>query len=153
MSFAEGTSVPIEKSRTEIESLLRKYGAEQFVSGWSDKDAKIQFRASGRYIRFTLNMPSPDEKRFTHQSQYEWRKRSDQSARAMYEQEVRRLWRALLLVIKAKLESVDSKIATFENEFMANIIMPDGKTVAEHAGPMIEAAYQSGKVQALLPGW
>lgn len=153
MSYAEGTSVPVEKSRAEIEALLRKYGADQFASGWSGKDAKIQFRAHGRYVRFTLTLPSREEKRFTHQAQRGWEKRSDKSARDLYEKEIRRLWRALALVVKAKLESVDSKIETFEEAFMPHIIMPDGKTVAEHAGPMIEAAYQSGKVQALLPGW
>ena len=31
--------------------------------------------------------------------------------------------------------------------------MPDGKTVAEHARPMIASAYETGKVPALLPGW
>ena len=36
MSFAEGPSVPIERSKAEIESMLVRYGAEQFVSGWGD---------------------------------------------------------------------------------------------------------------------
>lgn len=36
---------------------------------------------------------------------------------------------------------------------MAHIVMPDGKTVSEHATPMITAAYEGGKVRALLPGW
>ena len=31
--------------------------------------------------------------------------------------------------------------------------MPDGKTVAEHARPMIAQAYETGTVVALLPGW
>lgn len=153
MSFAEGTTVPVEKSRAEIEALLRKYGADQFASGWTDRDAKIQFRARERYVRFVLLLPDPASKAFTRHPQHPWKERSKDAAQKAYETEVRRLWRALLLVIKAKLESVDSKIATFENEFMANIVMPDGKTVAEHAGPMIEAAYKSGKIQALLPGW
>ena len=34
MSYAEGTSVPIERSKADIESMLVRYGAEQFVSGW-----------------------------------------------------------------------------------------------------------------------
>ena len=59
----------------------------------------------------------------------------------------------LSAMVKAKLEAVDSGITSFEHEFMAHIVMPDGKTVSDHALPMIAAAYQSGKVQALLPGW
>ena len=152
MSFAENTSVPVERSRAEIETLLRKYGAEQFVSGWSSKDARIQFFVHGRYVRFVLELPDLQEKRFTVTPRY-GKARSQDDARRLYEQEVRRLWRSLTLVVKAKLEAVESKIATFENEFMANIVMPDGKTVSEHVVPMIAKAYESGKMQPLLSGW
>lgn len=55
MSYAQGTVVSPEKSRAEIEGLLRKYGADQFVSGWGDNRAVIGFRASGRFVRFTLD--------------------------------------------------------------------------------------------------
>ena len=71
----------------------------------------------------------------------------------LWEQATRQCWRALALVVKAKLEAVEANIATFEEEFMAHIVMPDGKTVAEHARPMIASAYKSGKIQPLLPGW
>lgn len=47
MSFAEGTAIPIERSKAEIESMLVRYGAEQFVSGWGETEARIQFRAKG----------------------------------------------------------------------------------------------------------
>lgn len=153
MSYAENTSVPVERSKAEIEGMLTRYGADQFVSGWSERQARVQFRAVGRYVRFTIDMPDPAEERFTKDPRCSWRKRAEEPARKAYEQEVRRLWRALCLVVKAKLEAVSSGIATFEDEFMANIVMPDGKTVSEHARPMIEAAYKSGKVTALLPGW
>ena len=33
---------------------------------------------------------------------------------------------------------------------MAHIVMPNVKTVGEMAAPMIESAYKSGKVSALL---
>lgn len=35
---------------------------------------------------------------------------------------------------------------------MAHIVMPDGKTVSEHARPMIASAYESGRMTPLLPG-
>lgn len=153
MSYAENTSVPVERSKAEIEGMLTRYGADQFVSGWADRRARVQFRAAGRYVRFTIQMPDPKEKRFTQDPRCSWRERADVPAQKAYDQEVRRLWRALCLVVKAKLEAVSSGIATFEDEFMANIVMPDGKTVSDHARPMIEQAYKSGKVAALLPGW
>lgn len=39
--------------------------------------------------------------------------------------EHRRRWRALLLGIKAKLEYVQSGIATFDEEFLAHIVIDD----------------------------
>jgi hypothetical protein len=57
----------------------------------------------------------------------------------------------LALVIKAKLEAVDSGITTFEDEFLAHIVMPDGQTVASHIKPGIAAAYESGTMTPLLP--
>lgn len=153
MSFAEGTSVPIERSKAEIETMLTRYGADQFVSGWAEQEARIQFRANGRYVRFVLPIPQRNEARFTQHPRYASKTRTAADASKACEQELRRLWRALALVVKAKLEAVESGIVGFEDEFMAHIVMPDGKTVAEHARPMIAEAYKTGKVAALLPGW
>jgi hypothetical protein len=64
----------------------------------------------------------------------------------------RRLARALLLVLKAKLEAVASGVSIFDDEFLANIVMPDGKLVASHVRPRLAAAYaNSGDMPALLP--
>jgi len=65
----------------------------------------------------------------------------------------RQKWRALALVIKAKLEAVESGISVFEDEFMAAIVMPNGRTVSEEIRPRIAAAYESGNMPALLPDY
>ena len=152
MPYAEETSVPVERSRAEIEHLLRKYGADQFASGWSGDRAMIQFRAEGRTVRFVLPLPDPQDKQFTQHPRYTYKPRSPEAARGAYEQEVRRRWRCLALAIKAKLECVGTKIASMEEEFMPYIVMPDGKTVSEHARPWIAQAYENRAVAA-LPGW
>lgn len=155
VKFAQDTKVPVERSRAEIEQLLVRYGADQFASGWGPDMAKIMFRAHGRHIRFTLPMPNRNDRKLTHykkRSGYEV-ERSDGSKEEAYQQELRRRWRALVLVVKAKLEAVSTGITTFEEEFMAHIVMPDGKTFAEHALPAIEQVYQSGKMVPLLPGF
>jgi hypothetical protein len=152
MPYAEETKVPVERSRAEIEMLLRRYGVDSFASGWTEHDARIQFRAKGRAIRFVLALPAPADQQFTRHPRYSWKSRSTEAARQAYEQEIRRRWRALALVIKAKLEAVETGIATFEDEFMAHVIMPDGKTVAEHVQPWIAQAYEHRAVAA-LPGW
>jgi len=64
----------------------------------------------------------------------------------------RQLWRALSLVIKAKMEACESNITDFEREFLAHIVMPDGKTVGEHVIPVMEQAYLSGHTPQLLLG-
>ena len=61
------------------------------------------------------------------------------------------MWRALALSIKAKLVGVDDGIETFEQAFMAHVVMPDGLTLGDHVTPKIAAAYESGKMPALLP--
>lgn len=155
VSYAEKTSVSPERSKAEIEGLLRKYGADQFISGWGDGRAMIGFRANKRFIRFELPLPDPKERRFTHvkhRGRYFEQVRTENQAAEAYEQEIRRRWRALALVIKAKLEAVESGITSFEHEFMAHIVLPDGKTVGQHVTPRIEEAYATGNLPRLLPG-
>lgn len=62
----------------------------------------------------------------------------------------RQRWRALFLVIKAKLESVESRIATFEEEFLAHIVLPDDRTVADHIVPRIAQVYEMQDTRRLL---
>ena len=152
MRYAAQTEVSSEKSKAEIEKLLTRYGATSFASGWQGDLATIIFSMDERRLKFVLPLPKRDARQFTHSPKQGY-KRSDADAYKAWEQATRQRWRALALVVKAKLEAVETGITSFESEFMAHIVMPDGKTVAEHAMPMIAAAYQSGKVQALLPGW
>jgi hypothetical protein len=134
--FAEGTTVPVEKSRAEIEGLLKRYGAGEFFSGWKDTSAEIGFRAKERFVKFSIEMPPRTDRRFTHQK---FRGRiepvSPERVAAAWAQEERRRWRALLLVIKAKLEAIDSGISTFEREFLAFIMLPDGTSVVDAIAP------------------
>jgi len=55
------------------------------------------------------------------------------------------------LVIKAKLEAVETGITTFQDEFLAHIMLPDGSTVSEFVGPQLEIAYENGEMPRLLP--
>lgn len=42
--YAQGTEVPADRSRAEIERMLIRFGADQFVSGWErDRVAMIGF--------------------------------------------------------------------------------------------------------------
>lgn len=152
--YAENTEVSSSRSRDEIERTLERYGADQFLYGWRDNDAVVGFRMEGRQVRFVLPLPARDAKEFTeYTSRGKLWARTEEAARKLYEQSVRQRWRALALVIKAKLEAVETGIAVFEDEFMANIVLPNGRTVGEEVRPSIAQAYHSGKMPNLLPDY
>lgn len=141
--YAANTTVSVEKSRAEIESILVRYGASQFMYGWNSDGATIAFvveptHAQKRQVRFQLPLPSRDERRFTHHTRGQ---RTATEAEGQWEQACRQRWRAFVLVVKAKLEAVETGIATFEDEFLAYIMLPSGETVGGWVGPQLEAAY------------
>jgi hypothetical protein len=149
MTYAEKTSVSTDKSRAEIERTLQRYNADQFIYGWDQGRALIGFRMAGIQIKFVLPLPSINEDRFSKTPTGKARKES--AIHAEWEQACRQRWRALALVIKAKLEAVEAGISIFEDEFMANIVLPNGKTVSQFMLPQISSAYESGEMPGLLP--
>jgi len=150
VKYARDTSVSSEQSRGEIERTLRRYGADQFAYATSNDKAMIGFMKEGRQIRFMLPLPDPNNREFTHTPEL-GKRRSPESALREWEQACRQRWRALGLVIKAKLEACECGISVFEDEFMANIVLPGGATVSDFMRPQIERAYLTGKMPALLP--
>jgi len=145
MPYANRTEVPAEKTRTEIEKLVSKYGVTGFISGWEGARQAISFKLEDRHIRFTLQLPDRTDRRFT-------RLNGKAAAQKAYDQLVRVAWRELYLLIKAKLVAVESKRITIKDEFVAYTVMPDGRTVSEWLQPQLEDAYMSGKMPPLLPG-
>jgi len=131
MTYAARTRVPVEKTKTEIETTLARYGADRFAYFTEASKAIIVFEVQDRRVRFDLPLP--------------------EGAGERIQQQRRERWRALLLCIKAKLESVTSKIETFEEAFLAHVVMPDGRTVYEHTGPRIAEIAKGGELQPLLP--
>lgn len=130
--YASKTKVPVDQSRNEIERVLSRYGAKSFAYASESGRAIIIFEAKDRRIRFDLPLPVGDTEK--------------------EQQQRRQKWRALVLAVKAKLESVDSGIETFEEAFLSHIVMPDGLTVGQHARPLIASAYKGEPQQPLLPG-
>ncbi|MCD1588961.1 hypothetical protein K7H09_23440 [Halomonas sp. IOP_14] len=147
--YAENTSVSSERSRAEIEQTVSRYGASGFMYGWDGGTAVMAFQMHGRRIRFDLSMPDQSSRDFTQTET--GRERSPAQAAKAWEQACRQRWRALALVIKAKLEAVESGITEFEEEFLAHIVLPNGNTVGHWMLPQVESAYQSGDMPSLLP--
>jgi hypothetical protein len=136
--YAAKTTVSVTKSKEEIEKTLRRYGASQFAYGYDQSQAVVGFKMRDRQVKFTLPLPDINGKKITH-TPVQGNRRS-----------TREIERALALVIKAKLESVESGIVTFEDEFAMHFILPNGKTVRDHIMPEIEHAYATGQVKPML---
>lgn len=154
MAYAAETTVSVENSRAEIERTLRRYKADSFFYAEEIGRHLIGFKMADRLIRFTLTMPRRDDKAFTTYlrgtTEYA---RTEAESEKKWEQACRQKWRALALVIKAKLEAVEAGISTVENEFLADTMLQDGQTVAETIQPQIAEAYRLGvKAPALMLG-
>lgn len=148
--YAESTSVAADRSRAEIERTLARYGATAFGYGWSGDRAMVEFAMAGRRVRFILPMPDRADPDFTLTPT--GRDRSRSQAEAAWEQATRQRWRALSLVVKAKLEAVETGITSFEEEFLAHIVLPNGETVGQWAVPQVAQAYELGTMPELMPG-
>lgn len=137
--YAEGTSVGADRSRAELERLLRRFGAKQFGYAWDEDTGleQIAFHLGGRQVRMTLPLPSPTDPEIRLSAT--GKRRTDAAIEAAFAQEVRRRWRSLVLVVKAKLTAVNDGISTIEREFMADVVLPSGQTVVEWIGPALES--------------
>jgi hypothetical protein len=154
--FAIGTDVSVARSRAEIEEIVSRYGADQFGTAFDEASgqAMIQFRLQKLIVRFVLPLPkrSAEEFRYSKVNASDARRnrRPDQVA-AAWEQACRQRWRALALAIKAKLEAVECEITTFEEEFLAHIVMPgSGRTVGQYLLPELEQLTAKNGTPTLL---
>lgn len=147
MAYAESTSVPVEKSRAEIERLLQRHKCVKFMAGVDNEShrATVQFQAHSRIIRFEIALPNDADPKY-RKIKNSYLQRNDAGVKKLVAQEERSRWRALLLVIKAKLEAVESNIATFEEEFMAHIVLPNDKTVGQWVLPEVARIYETGRM-------
>jgi hypothetical protein len=138
--FAADTEVPVDRSKLQIEALLVKYGAEGYHTGWQAATSDdpgwdaIEFLWKGKTIRFRL--PRPAAAGFTDK----WgMPLSGHRLQAAIDQKNRQRWRVLFLVVKAKLEAVETGLAIFEEEFMSFIVTASGRTIGEILLPRIAA--------------
>jgi hypothetical protein len=131
--YAVDTKVPVNQTRNEIETELTRFGASSFAYAIQATKASVLFEYGGRRVRFDLPLPTAESETKTAKLH-------------------RAKWRALLLSIKAKLVSVDTEIETFEEAFLAHVILADGSRVADVVRPAIESQYKTGRMTPLLGG-
>lgn len=152
--YASKTSVSPGRSREQIQNELTRYGADSFLYAESAASAEhgagatIGFIVNGRRIRFDLPFPDREESRYDGRN-YE---RAASTWAKAHEQAIRQRWRALYMAIKMKLETVESKITTFDEEFLAHIVIGEEQTLGSILVPRIDEIYDNGDVALeLLP--
>ncbi|WP_026532527.1 hypothetical protein [Arthrobacter sp. H41] len=125
-NYVRGASASSADSRAEIVGLLSRHGASGVRCISEQRRTTIVFSSGDRQFRLLLTGPAgfPDE--------------TDDSGR---EKAARRRWHTLALLVKAKLEAVNADIVTFEEEFLAYTVLPNGRTVFENTQQAISRAY------------
>lgn len=154
--YAEGTNVEVSKTKSDIERLLTKHGATGFASAWEGGDNEkggrsvLMFRLRNRMLRYVIECPAPSNYKTTDKGRRRYKPALVIKAA---ENEHRRRWRSLYLIIRAKLEIVESSddpSITFDREFMADILLPNGRTVGDILAPEIVRSYDTGNMPKLL---
>lgn len=149
-TFAQDTSVPITRSRAEIDALLCAWGCDgtQWSDDYRKRTVALRFVWSRgdaeRYsARLTLRFPSPADVKAKYaaeqKAKHGWGRDSLTDTRAEREadQAARAGHRVLLLWIKAALNAVAAGLLTAEEVFLPHMEGADGRTVAEVALPRL----------------
>lgn len=145
--FAANTTVSPDDSLREIKTILKRYGATRIATSEEESQVIIGFEVHERRVRLVVKTPTLAESRQNAKGAL----MGSVQARQAHEKAIRQRWRALLLVIKAKMEAVEAGVETFEEAFMAQLVLPGStRTVSEWLGPQIETAYRTGSLPFLL---
>ena len=153
--YATNTSVSVERSRGELERLLTRYGSTGFGYVTQGALVAVEFQifptgSTQRRVQFKMEMPDPNNEEFI-MTPSRRSKRTNEQALQLWEKACRAKWRALLLVVKAKLEAVEAEISTFDKEFLAHLLTGDGRTVYQHVEEQLPAL-EAGGAMLMLPG-
>ena len=132
MTYASDTNVSINRTREEIIRTLERYGADGFGFMTEGVRSAIYFRIAEIRVKLHVSMPDFDD--FAMMPTRNAR-RTQQAQQRAYEQACRQRWRALLLIIKAKLEAIESGITTLEEEFLPHIMLPSGERIGDWNSP------------------
>ena len=121
--YAEGTAVSVNASQGEIAGILMAHGVRK--QGWmsSPEGDELMFELGGHSFRFRILKPTLTEIYQLYPNA--------RDSNAKLDAEWRRRWRANVLLLKAKLEFIDSGDTTLERELLPYMLTAGGQTVAE----------------------
>jgi hypothetical protein len=136
-AYAEKTKVTVEKSRIELDALLGKNGAKQrgIAVDEAVNRAIVMFTLNDRRYKLEIPLPFPPTGNAA-------------TVRLLrrHAQESRSRWRAMVMLLRAKFESIRLDISTPEDEFLSALVLPNGETAGQAVGQymtqLIKAGYQ-----------
>lgn len=116
-NYVRGASITPAASQSEIQQMLLASGATGLRWSREDGRAAISFRAGPRRFRIVLALPHTAEGLPPRGTPY--------AASRTPQDLARQRWRQLSLLIRAKLDAVDSGITTFDQEFLGYMLDPE----------------------------
>jgi len=149
-SYAAGTRVSVEKTRSEMAGLLGRHGATHYAFGTEPGPEGtpvdiVAFQLAGRRFRFTVTQATWDDVRENYVKPDAVRDR-----KAAVDGETMRRWRARLLWLKATLEFIEDEDVDPAEYLLPFLMLPDGRTMSEWAEPQVAQMYATGKMPPLL---
>jgi hypothetical protein len=155
--YAEDTAVPISRSRGEIDSLLRAWGAQgiQWTDDFEHDRVMLRFvwpRGDQRFMaRFVVRLPGRAELEPEAIDQRTRRVSPGKLERLLLERG-KREHRVLALWLKAALNAVDCGLVEAETIFLPFLEDRNGKTVAELALPRLGILLEGSAMKLLGEG-
>ena len=125
----EKTAVPVARSQEAVRTLLRDAGADRVAFGevlnGPALSVGVEFLHNEVLVRVTCPVGEPSMSTKTT------------------EQETRRVWRVLHWSLKARMESINEGLETFEQAFLPHIVDPaSGRTLWQ----MVQPALRDGRL-------
>jgi hypothetical protein len=151
--YAEHTSVSVEKSKATIETLLAQHGADDIFTGISRAQciAFVAFVIDERQVKLMLPLPDINaipRKRHRRGDGACLEDRTDDQISKEWEQQCRQRWRALLLVVRGKLEMIEIGASSVDREFLADFAMRDGRVLWQAIAPQLDNMNQVPQLPA-----
>ncbi|MDP3063867.1 MAG: hypothetical protein Q8O40_11760 [Chloroflexota bacterium] len=147
--YAEGTEVPVGRSRDEIERTLARFGST--AQAWMRDDEKgvvtVAFKRGGHAYRFTV--PSPPLSEFMETPSGRWARTEAQALMAR-DTEIRRRFRSLANYVKAVLDATESGIIKADEALLPYLLLPEGDTVYQRASRQLERGVDVSLARALM---
>lgn len=149
MPFAEGTQVDAGKTRLDIEAMLSKFACETVGVMREPGFATVLFRRQGWAVQMRVALPQLSDAPKQRKPGYHYMTEAQRLQWVM--QQEREKWRQLMLVLKAKFTALENGIESFEESFMAHLVV-GGDHVGQRLLPALRQAQESGQRLALPSG-